>query len=93
MGERRAVVKPLARLPVSLRTGLLACLPSFHIATRTPPDDTVQRARLPSIHTPARTPPGLPVRRTGRMHLVKSCLLARHRGRVVARILFFYFDD
>ena len=55
--ERWAVVKPMACLPVSLCTGLLACLPKFHTATRTPPDDTVQRARLPQFtHMHARLP-------------------------------------
>ena len=88
VGERRAAVKPIARLPVSLCTGLLACLPKFHTATRMPPDDTVQRARLLSIHTPACTPPGLPARRTARMRPVNSRLLTRHTGRVAACILF-----
>ena len=93
MGARRAVVKGLAHLLVSLRSGLLACPPSFHTATRTPPGDTMQRTCHPSIHTPARTPPGLPARWTDRMRPVNSRLLARHMGRVAARILFFYFDD
>ena len=93
VGERRAAVKPMARLPVSLRTGLLACLPKFHTATRTPPDDIAQRARLRQFtHLHARLP-GLPARRTARMRPVNSCLLVRHTGRVVARILFFYLDD
>ena len=57
VGERRAAVKPMARLLVSLRTGLLACLPKFHTATRTPPDDTAQRARLRQFtHLHARLP-------------------------------------
>ena len=81
------------RLPVSLRIGLLACLPSFHTTTRMPPDDAVQQARLPLIHTPARAPPGLRAQRTARMRPVNSRLLARYTGRVVARILFFYLDD
>ena len=92
VGERRAAVKPMARLPVSLHTGLLACLPKFHTATRTPPDDTAQRAHLRQF-TPARTPPRLPARQTVRMRLVNSRLLARHTGRATARILFFYLDD
>ena len=93
VGERRAAVKQMAHLPVSLRTGLLACLPKFHTATRTPPDDTVQRARLSSIHTPPRMPPSLPAWLTARLHPVNSRMLARHTGRVAAYILFFYLDD
>ena len=62
MGERRAAVKPMARLQVSLRTGLLACLPKFHTATRTPP-------RLPARWTARMRPINsrLLARQTGRV--------------------------
>ena len=92
VGERQAAVKLMARLPVSLRTGLLACLPKFHIATRTPPDDTAQRARLRQF-THLHAPPRLPARWAARMRPINSRLLVRHTGRAAARILFFYLDN
>ena len=77
VGERRAAIKPMARHPVSLRTGLLACLPKFHTATRTPLDGIAQSARLRQF-TPARTPPRLPARQTARKRPVNSRLLTCH---------------
>ena len=83
VGERRVVVKPMARLPVSLRTGLLACLPKFHTATRTPPDDTAQRARLRQItHLHARLPVCL---RGGQLACVPSTHACSHATRVARR--------
>ena len=52
VGERQAALKPMARLPVSLRTGLLACLPKFHTATRMPLDDPARRtARMRPVNS------------------------------------------
>ena len=79
----------LSRLQVSLRGGLLAFLPSFHTATRTPPGDTAHRKRLPSIHTPAHTPPGLPARRTAAC--VPSTHASSHGTRVVWRHIYCFY--
>jgi len=83
----------LSCLSVSLGSGLLAYLPSFHTATRMPSSDTAQQKCLSSIRTPPCMPHGLPTRRSARMHPVNSRLLSRHTGRVAGRILFFFFDD
>ena len=72
-----------ARLPVSLRTRLLACLPMFHIATHTPPNDTAQRARLHQFtHLHARLPVCL---RGGLLACVPSTHTCSHATRVARR--------
>ena len=72
--------KPMTRLPVSLRTGLLACLPKIHTATRMPPDDTAQRARLGQFtHLHARLPVCL---RDGLLTCVPSTHACSHTTRV-----------
>ena len=69
--------------PVSLRTGLLACLPKFHTATRTPLDDTTHRARLRQFtHLHACLPVCL---RGGLLACVPSTHTCSHATRVARR--------
>ena len=73
---------------VSLRTGLLACLPLFQTATRTPLDDTVQRARLRQFtHLHARRPVCL---HGGLLACVPSTHACSHATQVARRHIFFF---